>query len=509
MLRALMVPLALSTGCTIIFDADDLRHRDAMPSLPVPDAEPPDAIPVDADVTMLEVTGASPESVDEGVGGEGGRPALIQILGSQIAGDAIVTVEFVEASLAPPLLVDIGRAPSGNSIAAAVQIPVLSDLAAGATRTLRLTVSQNDGNTVGFVDVPVNGLDELTIDSSPRTAASLAAKYSHIDVTAAVHFTGTAPVRLVATGDIVISALIDVDGVGATAGVQGCAGGPATMNGGCAGGTAGASSTIGAGAGGGGGGYGTAGSPGTNASATLLGGAGGGTSGNDMLIPFLTAGTGAGNRGAGGGGGGNSTVGAAGGPGGGGGGVILLQAGGDIVVSGAGAIRSKGGDGAGAGGGGGGGAGGAILVRAGGTISGAAWLSAPGGAGAPGTNAGGAGGVGRIRVDAPDGDVPGMASEPAAIRGPAWDDSVPVIMRESGTAFQMRGPPGRMVGVTLDGDAAGNFTIGTNGTKTVSDVDLELGLGVHELCVVYTDFGDDPDTSLPEALSCVTVAYFP
>ena len=46
----------------------------------------------------------------------------------------------------------------------------------------------------------------LASSISPRrfcrvAISSLAARYSHIDVTGAVHFTGSAPARLRATGD--------------------------------------------------------------------------------------------------------------------------------------------------------------------------------------------------------------------------------------------------------------------------------------------------------------------
>jgi len=507
-LRALVAPLALCAGCTIVFDADDLRHRDAMPG--APDATPPDAIPVDADPSLLDVTGSEPEDVDEGVGGEGGRPALIKIIGDSIAPDAVITAVFVEASLAQPVVLETGVAPSQTSAVVSIQIPVLTDLAQGATRTMQLTVSQNAGATVDTVDVIINGLGELTLTAGNVAVGSLAAKYSHIDVTGDVHFTGAAPARLVATGDIVITALLDVDASDQTGGVQGCGGGANAAAGGCSGGGAGVSNAVTGGGGGGGGGYGTAGAAGGSAGAVAGGGAGP-TSGDDMLIPFLTGGTGAGNRGAGGGGGGNGLLAAAGGRGGGGGGVIQVVAGGDIELSGGGGIRARGGDGAAANGsGGGGGAGGAILVRAGGSVTGNDVLAAPGGDGADAAGAGGAGGLGRIRVDAPDGEVPDLASTPEAIRGPAWDDSMPVIMRNSTTTFQMRGPPGRQLGVTLDGEALDeDFTLGTNGTKTLDAMDLDMPLGVHEVCVVYTGFDDVPDVSTPEALSCVTVAYYP
>lgn len=516
-LRALVAPLVLCTGCTIIFDADDLRHRDAQPGIDaerMPDAEVPDAIPFDANPSLLEITGASPAEIDEGVGGEGGRPAMISILGSDIAGDAVVSASFVEASIADPVILETGRAPSGHSIVVAMQIPVLGDLDAGETRTLHLVVSQNGGATEMGIDVIVNGLDELTLTAGNVAGNSLDAKYSHIDVTGDVHFTGTTPVRLVATGDIAISAIVDVDGAGQGAGVQGCAGGAAAMRGGCDGGFPGANNALGTGAGGGGGGYGTKGDNGANSTATLLGGAGGNTSGNDMLIPFVTAGSGPGNRGAGGGGGGNPALNlGTGGIGGGGGGVISVEAGGDIVITGTGAIRSKGGAGSVVNGsGGGGGAGGAILVRAGGTITSSAWLSADGGPGGDGTNDGGAGGDGRIRVDTADGNVPAMGTTPEPLRGPAWDDSVPAIVRTATQTFEIHGPPGRKLGVTLDGDALeplADFTIGTNGTKTLDAEDVDLPLGVHELCVAYAAFDTNPSISLPEALTCVTVAYFP
>jgi hypothetical protein len=485
---------ALCAGCSVIYNVDNLPIA--------ADAPPPDAAPdapIDADPALLSITSVTPPAILEGTGAAGGRPALLVVHGVSLVGAAVVTVAFVEPSLAPPTLDGYDAAPDGTEAGVAVRIPVLTDLAAGATRTLRVTVAQ--GAVQRTIDVRVEGLDELRLTGPTATAAPTAQTYARIEIVGGVHFAGADPVRLTATGDIAISAKLDGDAQGATPGPHGCAGGSATSQGSCTPGGGGAgvnASTLGLSSGGGGGGGGF-GAPGTGGS-----GQGGGTAGDPTgrpsLVPIVSAPGVAGNRGNGGGGGGKGLA-SAGGVGGGGGGVIYLAAGGDITVTGAGAIAASGGTSTGGSGGGGGGSGGAILLRAGGAITApGVWLAAPGGAASTGaTNAGGAGGVGRIRVDAAAGDATAMATNPGPFRGAAWAPTTPTIVRGAPT-FTLRGEPGRAFAIRLDDAPVADATPGVDGTAAISG--LALAIGHHQLCAVV-----EPDALVPESLSCVELYY--
>jgi len=492
--RLLAVAALASSGCTIIYDPDDLRPP------------PPDAIPIDADPALLTLTGTSPATIAEGTGDGGGRPALIVIEGNSIVRSATITATLDPDGSATPIEV-LQQAVSALSDYAvvAVRIPVLDTLAAGDTTTLRFTVTQ--AGATQTQDLTVDGLDELTLASSPVAEGSFAALYSRITVTAPVHVTGGAtagPVQLHATANIELAALLDVDAAGTTPGPHGCDGGSADAPGDCGngGGHQGTNpQQLNTGGGGGGGGF----APGASGGSGNAGGAAGGETGNDMLVPIAT--TGPGNRGNGGGGGSAGLL-TSGGSGGGGGGVIDLVAGGDLVVSGG--LRATGANGtASNGSGGGGGSGGAILVRAGGTItSSGAWLEARGGGGADGSGQsdGGAGSVGRIRVDSPTGGVDTMADTPAAVAGPAWDLDSPWFAGARDVTLTLHGAAGRSFGILVDGDATGaDATTGTSGTATV---DVELEPGRHAICAAYAPSGQGT-LSVPEATTCIDVAYVP
>jgi hypothetical protein len=483
--RLLVAAPLVATGCSFLFDADDLR---------VP---PPDAVPVDVDPSLLMITGATPAEIAEGTGGEGGRPALILVEGDSIFGAADVRVELGAEELVPER---IAIAATGARIALEVRIPVLDDLADGETRVLTITVEQ--AGVTDTAEITVLGLDELVLDGTDVDTATLAPLYSHIDVTAATHFTGTQPARLRATGDITIADVVDVDAEGPAAGAHGCGGGdPASVgNCGSGGGAPGGDTTLGSGDGGGGGGFGAE----ANGGGGDTGGAGGMATGHPMLVPLLT-GSGPGNRGNGGGGGGSGLV-NPGGSGGGGGGVLELAAGGDIVVTGAGALRAQGGDGGGDFASGGGGSGGAILVHAGGAImSSGAWISAPGGATSPaGDTVGGAGSVGRIRVDSPAGGVAAMANQPTAVGGPAWDGATPTIVDAAMLEVTLRGASGRPFGIRLNDEEVDDLSPGGNSTATIT---VTLAAGRNELCAAYDSNDDATSLELSEARTCVEIIY--
>jgi len=242
------------------------------------------------------------------------------------------------------------------------------------------------------------------------------------------------PVTILATGDVTIGGVINLNGgdasntipgAGGPGGFDGGAGGIAKTNGNSGGGPGGGKGGgavfevhVGAGSGGGGG-YLLAGSNGGTTPVDErvftgtpgAGGAGGAAYGNERILPAI--------GGSGGGGGGGTDVyqtypACSGGGGGGGGGSLVIASSGTIVVSGN--ITANGGGGAHGenltfvgypwstyyawSGGGGGGSGGSIRLLAN-TFSGDGILSAIGGAGGLGwVQVAGTGSVGRIRIEA-------------------------------------------------------------------------------------------------------------
>ncbi|MBK9033516.1 MAG: hypothetical protein IPL61_19990 [Myxococcales bacterium] len=489
--RPLILGLAALCGaCTIVYDADNLP-----PPTDATDAPVVDAVPIDADPTLLTLASVEPASVAEGVGAGGGRPVLVVLHGQSLVGDAVVTAELIGGGDTPTVTGFVASA-DGTEAALELRVPVLTDLGAGAMRTLRLTVTQ--GAVAATIDVTVLGLAELTLTGPTATASAMPQVYSRIEITGDVRWTGADPVRLVATADVRVAARLDGGAQGTTPGPHGNAGGAAATDGDYTpgGGSRGTTNNgLGlSGSGGGGGGFGAAGTGGSGDSA----GGPGGVTGNDMLVPLVSVTGAAGNRGNGGGGGGAALT-SMGGVGGGGGGVVALSAGGDIVVEGAGAIAAAGGTSNGGSGGGGGGSGGAILVRAGGVITAAgAWLSAPGGGASTGaTNAGGRGGVGRIRIDVGSGDVGAMAANPGAIRGPAWATTTPVIA-PSLTSLTLTGQPGRAFPIRLNDTAAGDASPGLDGTVAVTD--LAFRRGRNQVCAVAL-----AGSLVAESVSCVDV----
>jgi len=510
--RLACVLLPLLGACSILYNPDNLPDRDAA----VIDAPPPPPIdaPTDADPSQLTLTGfetSAGGAIPEGTGAGGGRPALVILTGSSLVGSAVVTAAFLDepdAGAEGPTVDGFDAFTDSTGAAVAVRIPVLPDLAAGSQRMMRLTVTQ--GSASGSVDIPIDGLDELTITGATSPMVDPTPDlYSRIEIAGNLHYTpGQAdPVILRATADVVVTAVLDVDASGTTAGPHGCDGGLKNTAGTCSPGGAmpGAMTTLlTVGSGGGGGGFGAMGVTGTGQS----GGVGGLPTGNDMLVPIRTAAGVAGNRGNGGGGGGTGTLLGSGGPGGGGGGTIVIDAGGDVTVSGAGALRSRGGAGAGNGGGGGGGSGGAIFVRAGGGVTApGAWLSAPGGARGGTNNPGGTGAVGRIRVDSSRGDneaIAAMATTPAATRGPAWDDSAPVVTATSPLTVVLRGEAGRQHGVRLNDAALTDASIGVSGTTSVQ---VPLTRGRNVLCATWSSNAASTHLDRAEARACIDIAY--
>ncbi len=511
------LPLALLTGCSILYNPDNLPRIDA--------AEPPVDAATDSDPSRLTVTGfdvgTSAATIAEGSGAANGRPTIVLLAGTSIVGGAagaVVTAGFLDAPAggAGPTVVGFDAYSDGTGGAVAVRIPVLPDLAAGQARMMRITLTQ--GAATGSVDIPIDGLAELRLTAAAAaTVDATPERYSQIEIVGDVHYAPDQadPVILRATGGITfINSRLDVDAAGRLPGPHGCAGGLAASGGTCSPGGGGAGSNvqvIADGSGGGGGGFGAAAPGGAGGE----GGAGGMITGNDMLVPVVSPANVGGNRGNGGGGGGPGqvVVPIAGGQGGGGGGVLVLEAGGDITVTGAGgllrAAGAPGSEGAGAsGGGGGGGSGGALLVRSGGAITATGvWLAAPGGNPGPGNLMGAAGQVGRIRIDAAAGEqaaIAAMATTPAPVRGPAWDVATPTIAATAAVTLRLRAQPGRTFGISVNDQAVSDATTGGTG---IAMVPLTLRRGRNPVCAAWARNQDATNLDRPEARTCIDIAY--
>jgi hypothetical protein len=498
--------LALVPGCTIVFNSNDLPRRSDAP--PPPDSKIVDATIFDVNPANLMLTSVEPTTLVEGTGSSGGRPAVVVVRGNNI--DTAATLEIVAGTDPLPVGLVAGTAVASNDhtmIALPVTVPVIGNLAKGEQLHLQVKVSQA-GATAQMLPITVDGLGELTT-SGATSAATVNANgpYSSASLTQGTHFTGTAPVHVVVTGGITVSAAIDADANKETAGPGGCDGGTTNVAAGCGKG-AGVSGNAGlSGAAGGGGGFGAAGHPGTGSSGN---GAGGMITGDPMLVKLDYSAGEEGNRGNGGGGGGGATIGTAG-TGGGGGGTIELTAGGTITISGAGAVRSKGGDGIKGsgvtpGGDGGGGSGGAILVRTGGGVSPASvggWLSAPAGGNSGGS--GGAGAIGRIRVDSPNGSVAAMGN-PSATQGPSWalGTGAPVIARSASTSLALIGQIGNTYAIIVN-QTAKSPAVFAGGSMVQVPVDLIAGH--NSVCAVADD--KIANSGSPVAVDCIDVVLVP
>lgn len=485
-------------GCSLIYDADDLRRHggvDARP--PLPDADPQGLA-----LTRVVDHGA----FYEGTGTGGGRAALLDIEGANITSDAEVTVAFTDGG-DPGAGGDDGMlraietvvSPWADRMVVAVELPVLRDLDDQATRQVTVTATQVGVSAQVTFDVA--GLEQLAPAGPDVDAGTLKPLYSFVRFVDGVHFKGSEPALIRSTGLIILSAKVDVDGRNEVPGAHGCPGGAAATSGGCGRGGGHNGDEGLAGAGGGGGGFASTGDPATNAGTTF--GQGGEETGGAMLAILRVDGMGEGNRGNGGGGGGNGTLGT-GGKGGGGGGVLELTAGGAVRVD-RGAASADGGNGAlgtgvTAGGDGGGGSGGAILVRgAGGIQYTTPWLGA-----AKGTSAGngGAGSLGRVRIDSADASIAAAASGVTPVRGPAWVKDTPRIVRTPSAELTLTGEAGRTYAVIVNDGAAANVSF-SGATRAVT---VALHDGVNQVCAV----ADPAVTPLrPENENCIQIGYVP
>jgi hypothetical protein len=500
----------MAAGCHLVIGIEDLPPLDAasgtVDAKPGTVDAPPGAVDarVDAAPGELVLYGLSPTTVDEGMGVA--RPVPVAIMGANIAQGAMVRL-FGPGQDGQPRPLQVSA--DGTLAAFEVAIPVQTTLAENATETVTVEVLQ--GDQMQSLALAVDWLDELvaTVYGASRNFTfatdELDAKYSRIEIDATMASAGLAPLRLVATAEIVLAAGVTATGIAGGAdnpgepGPGGCAGGAEGENGDCApGGGLGADASQEAS--GGGGGHAGPGSTGTGTSA----GVGGGNTGTAAMTDLARE------HGNGGGGGGSAGTGRGGG-GGGGGGVIELTSLGTFSIELNARLSVQGGNGGGCGGsggngGGGGGSGGAILLRSARPIEDRAGgdllvvAGGPGGTGGSCNQTGGAGALGRARVDAPA--LPDSASSAAPYHGAVLDPATPTIVDEStlaltvlgkaGTSYAVASPLTTPRAVQLDGSG--------RGTQNVT-----LMPGINRVCALVVQ----TDMRLVDGENCLDVAYVP
>jgi hypothetical protein len=496
----LLMTTAMAAGCHLVIGIEDLPPLDASSGTadapPTVDAGPiqrPDAAPDDLTLYAL-----SPDTLEEGMGVV--RRVPVAITGANMEPGALVQLEGPgQDGVARPLVVS----ENGTLAVFEIGIPIDPTRDSSATDTVTVTVVQ--GDQMETLTLNVDWLDELQITTAGTLDAStLDARYSSINIGGDVQVIGTAPLRLVATAEIVLSALVSADGLdamnaaGGAAQAGGCKGGNMAQNGDCTPG-GGLGAAVITDAGGGGGGHAVAGSPGTGNGAA----AGGGIAGTEAMTNLAYEG------GHGGGGGGDVGMGQGGG-GGGGGGVIELTSFGAFRIDANGRLSVRGGDGAGCGGssdngGGGGGSGGAILLRSAQPISGGTsgtLLTLDGGLGGSSNCAGygGAGARGRARLDATA--LPAAAMSAAPFHGAVLAPETPAIVNDAvltltvhggaGKTYAVVGPDGTPQSVTLDAQG--------RGTRNVT-----LLPGVNRACVLV----ETTDAPGSDDENCLDIAYVP
>lgn len=405
---------------------------------------------------------------------DGRRPSLLVIASDQPL--VAATARLVGSDV--PVAADVlATRTDGATVwtAVAVRIPVATGLVA-QPYPLELTVA-GDGGTATLTATAL-GLRELVIADGLAPADG---RYSSIVLPTAIaaRLTGTAALRLEATGDITLAGAVDVGGDAVAPGLGGCAGAAVAAD----------TSTCGPGGGlgsdltfGGGGGYGTAGD-------TLADVPGGMPTGHPTLVP-LGASTALDDDNRGHGGGAHRLS-----HGGHGGGTLLLISRGVIDVGQYAGIAARGGDPGPATSSmamrGGGGSGGAVILAAGAgfTISPAATLVVD-------ARGGWRGGDGRIRID---GAEPLPASLPAPWRGPHWLDAPLVVPEGAALTIAVDARATAPIAVVVDGVVNATCTP-VAGACVVTPT---LPIGVTRLCALVRA---DRDPALLENRACLDVA---
>ncbi|GAB4516450.1 MAG: hypothetical protein Tsb0020_35110 [Haliangiales bacterium] len=509
---ALVAMLFAISSCTLIYEPSDDNATGG-------DQAPPGG---DPDFLGLVLNSVEPPALFEGEGGSLLAPAVpVVVYGVGIAADATLSIALANGAGLPelPLVVDKTHVSADGTIAAtAVRLPVVEWLTDGDVLDAVITLTQGDESA----SIPWNivGLDELIV-TEPLLSIDILLNdlFSIIIFDHPTHIIGAKPARLFATQEIIINALVDVDGLSldGLGGAGSCPGGGPAQSAPCGPGSGGGGtnhllSLLGLG--GGGGGFGLPGQDGA-------GGGGAGLAGlitGDSMLSLLSGLTDTiGNRGGGGGGGGSSILGldlgiALGGAGGCSGGIIELTSGGLIHFGENGAVSARGEDGetvTGAGGGGGGSGGGILLrARVGIIVEGDAGerLNAEGGSGGDGTYRGGDGGDGRIRIDIPTATPPQLADSPQPHYGPMWSLSLLPITNDAAPVTELFGQGAHPFSLSLSGlPLLNDSQFNDSGVASVT-TPLEAGLNI--VCAVV-DILDRVDLSRPEASNCISIAYLP
>jgi hypothetical protein len=481
---------AATSGCSLVYDADDLRAGRDGGGGPTADADP----------DALFVARVSPEGVFEGEGSsfdpeetEMVRAIPIVLEGQNMTAETVFTIAGLGMEME---IEDVAVSGDGHFAAFALRVPILPDLTDGVEDAFNIQLVKGDEDQLKLLRV--SGLDGLVQEGGTLNTDELNSRYTHVVLSGSNTATGSAPLRIVATAGIDVAGTLSADaGAAPAAGPGGCAGGAAANAADCGDGSGKAGASDAAPGGGGGGGYGSGGTAGTGG-----GGQPGSTAGQVFMVP-LPPDPNATARGSGGGGGGGLT----GGRGGGSGGVIELTTPATLTLQDGSIVSASGGGGeqltCATGGGGGGGSGGAILVRAGRLVLGAeARIEARGGSGSGGgTCVGGNGGNGRIRIDR--GNDGAADAEPSAFFGPApVIDDLPAIVGEEELAVPVRGKINTSYQLFIgESETPATFETDADGLGS-AEVALEPGL--NQLCVQVAPAAD---LEYPEAKNCVNVAY--
>lgn len=341
-------------GCSLIYNESNIEKPagDAPPDLMI-DAE----IIVDADPSMVMITGVNPTEIKEGQGAGGSRKALIVIDGQHLvkANLMVMLTASTPVTKTPLLTVeiaDIDVDANGRRLAVPITLPVddrggVIGLNTGDMIKLDITVIQTvpGGPTITRVlpaALTLRGLDELVAEPTNGFPGGVK-EYSKVEITTGTLNAlagATLPVAIRSMSSLSITPDINIAAVSQTPGPAGGAGG-----------TGGGIVVLGTSAGG----------PGTGPALGMTAGAAGGFIGNSELTTMMDP-----NRSSGGAGGNGNTL-AAGGDGGAGGGSIELTAGGNLTV---GNINASGVAGVAQGANpGGGGSGGIIFLRAAGNVT--------------------------------------------------------------------------------------------------------------------------------------------
>lgn len=491
---ALSAALAASAGgCSLVYDADDLR-RDG-------------GIGADADPDALFVARVTPDSLFEGEGSSYDpeledmvRAIPIVLVGQNMTAETTFTIEGLGLDMQ---IEDVQVSGDGHFAAFALRVPILDALGDGMEDHFTIDLVKGDEEFTAPL-LRVKGLDALVrTEGGSLDTDALNGMYTHADLAGSVSATGDAQLRIEVTAGIRLAGALRADaGAAPTPGPGGCSGGARHAASECGAGSGKAGETSASPGGGGGGGYGTDGTPGNGGD-----GQAGSRTGQASLVGLPPA-DGATAHGAGGGGGGDLTLDAnTAGRGGGSGGVIELTTPAVFTMTAGAVVSAAGGDGATAvcttGGGGGGGSGGAILLRAGVMLAAAgASAVAPGGLG-QGSQAGcrgGDGGKGRIRIDR--GNNATVEADPAVFIGPIPVTDLPVIVSEAGVAVSVRGAASEEYELYV-GDQETPNTFGTE-EDGLGSAEVSLEPGLSRLCVYVTA---KTELDYPESQNCVNVAY--